>query len=95
MRLHAELEAYRDRLMERTAAWPETSEPDLTRDLQQCEAQMALLDKGVESLRARQKDVPPDQADALAHRLSIQEQMRELTGAYAHVLRNHLAGRTS
>ena len=53
MKLHPELEAYRDRLMERAAAWPDTPETDLRRDLAQCEAQAALLEKGIEALRAR------------------------------------------
>ena len=108
MRLHPELEAYRDRLMERAAAWPGTAEADLVRDLQQCEAQIALLEKGVEALRTRLKDAPdseagaatsetmaPEAAEAIAHRASIQDQMRELTAAYAEVLRRHLEGRAS
>ena len=93
MKLHLELEAYRDRLMERAAAWPETPEADLVRDLQQCVAQIALLEKGVAALRARVAEAPGD--EALAHRASIQDQMREMTAAYAEVLRRHLEGRTS
>ena len=95
MRIHPELESYRDRLMERAAAWPETSEAELARDLAQCEAQVALLEKGVEALRARAAGAAPGDAEALAHRISVQDQMRELTAAYAEVLRRHLAGRTS
>jgi hypothetical protein len=93
VRLHPELEAYRDRLMERAAAWPDTPEADLVRDLQQCEAQIALLEKGVEALRGRLKEAPGE--ETLAHRASIQDQMRELTAAYAEVLRRHLQTRTS
>jgi hypothetical protein len=95
LKLYAELEAYRDRLMERAAAWPETPETDLTRDLLQCEAQAALLEKAVEALRERLVVAPPADADALARRIAIQDQMRELTAAYAEVLRRHLAGRAS
>jgi hypothetical protein len=95
VRIHAELESYRDRLMERAAAWPETSEADLVRDLSQCDAQVALLEKGIETLRARADAAPPGEAEALARRLSIQDQMRELTAAYAEVLRRHLSGRVS
>lgn len=95
MRIHAELESYRDRLMERAAAWPETPEAELARDLAQCEAQVALLEKGIESLRARGAGAPPGEAEGLARRISIQDQMRELTAAYAEVLRRHLQERSS
>ena len=95
MRILAELESYRDRLMERAAAWPETSEAELVRDLSQCDAQVALLEKGVETLRARLHDAPPGESEALERRLSVQSQMRDLTAAYAEVLRRHLAERTS
>jgi len=98
LRILTELEAYRDRLMDRAAAFPQTSESELARDLAQCEAQVALLEKGVEALRIRLAENPPQDADgteALQHRLAIQDQMRELTAAYAEVLRRHLAQRTS
>jgi hypothetical protein len=96
VRIHAELESYRDRLMERAAAWPETPETNLARELAQCEAQVALLERGVEALRARVAEAPAGpQAEALERRLSIQDQMRELTAAYAEVLRRHLASRAS
>ena len=81
--------------MERAAAWPETPEADLTRDLLQCEAQVALLEKAVETLRERLGAAPPAEADVLARRIAIQDQMRELTAAYAEVLRRHLASRVS
>jgi hypothetical protein len=56
---------------------------------------VALLEKGIETLRARAEASPPGEAEALARRLSIQDQMRELTAAYAEVLRRHLSGRAS
>ena len=95
MRILTELESYRDRLMERAAAWPDTPEAELVRDLSQCEAQVALLEKGVETLRSRLHDAPAGESETLEHRLAVQDQMRELTAAYAEVLRRHLTTRTS
>jgi len=95
VRILTELESYRDRLMERAAGWPETPDTELARDLAQCDAQVALLDKGVETLRARLLDAPPGASEALERRLAVQDQMRDLTAAYAEVLRRHLAGRAS
>ena len=110
--------------MERAATWPDTPETDLRRDLAQCEAQAALLEKGIETLRERMGRAagasgpglhppsamadansgaaaappadpdpaapPRSESEAIAHRISVQEQMRELTAAYAEVLRRHL-----
>ena len=90
MRLHPELETYRDRLVERAGAWPDTPEVDLRRDLAQCEAQTALLEKGIDALRARLESGPATESEVLAHRVSVQEQMRDLTAAYAEVLRRHV-----
>lgn len=84
--------------MSRAAAWPETSDADLAQDLAHCLDQVQLLEKGIERLRARLADSSGDgpergatnaSDETLTHRLSIQEQMRDLTAAYAEALRRH------
>lgn len=94
MRILPELESYRDRLMDRASSWAEVSRDDLTRDLKRCLEQVSLLENGVERLRER-LDARTDEDSARemhSRRLSVQEQMRDLTAAYAEALRRHLDG---
>ena len=95
MKILPELEVYRDRLMTRAATWVETSEADLLQELDRCLAQVALLEKAVSGLRRELDEVSPEAAGRIERRLSIQDQTRELTAAYAVVLRRHLEGRVS
>ena len=90
MNLHPELEAYRDRLVERCAAWPDAAQDELWRDLEQCRDQTALLEKGIADLKRRLADASREESERLIHRISVQEQMRDLTAAYAEVLKRHL-----
>ena len=62
MRILPELEAYRDRLIERAAGWPETPDDELLRDLNQCLEQMSLLEKGIAALKRQLEKAPPAKA---------------------------------
>lgn len=90
LKLLPELEAYRDRLVERCSAWAETPPADLLRDLTRCRDQAALLEKGIAELGARLGPASGAAAAKILHRLAVQEQMRDLTTAYAEVLKRHL-----
>ena len=149
MRLFPELEAYRDRLVERAATWPDTPERDLLADLKRCRDQVALLERGIAELNSRLPEaarsrlrrgseqdgdsslggpaelepesrvapatdpltrvpddsrsdspggaedsaasLPADEVERLLRRIAVQSQMRDLTAAYAEVLRRHMA----
>ena len=92
MRILPELEAYRDRLVERCAAWPETAAEMLLSDLHRTLEQADLLDKGIRVLRDQIDADPSANAERLRHRMAVQEQMRDLTRAYAEVLKRHIEG---
>jgi hypothetical protein len=95
LRILPELEAYRDRLMTKAAAWPDLSTEDLRAELEQCLSQTALLDRSVDELRTRASDRSAnDDAEAsTAHRLAVQEQLRDINAAYVEALRRYLEGR--
>jgi len=107
LKILPELEAYRDRLMTKAAAWPDQAIADLRRELDQCVQQVALLGKAVSDLRERAAEWPghaagagsaaaPDApAERIAHRVAVQEQTRDITSAYAEALRRHIEGRPS
>ena len=62
MRILPELEAYRDRLIERATGWPEAPDDELLRDLNQCLEQMSLLEKGIAALKRQLEKTPPAKA---------------------------------
>ena len=80
--------------MAKAASWPDTAEGDLRRELRQCLDQVELLEKAVAGLRRTLDEAPPN-PERVTRRVGIQEQMRELTAAYAEALRRHLEGRPS
>jgi hypothetical protein len=82
-----QLEAYRDRLAAKAEAWRDTPEAELRRDLDQSLQQASLLDRSVGDLRARATEARGEEAAAIETRLAVQEQMRDLTAAYAEALR--------
>ena len=91
-----ELESYQMRLEERARAWDESTETDLERDAAQCAQQVALLEKGIGEFTATIGRIPQEFAEEISrlrHRIDVLTQTRDLTGAYLHVLRNHLQRR--
>ncbi len=95
MRILPELETYRDHLAAKASAWAETPEPELLRDLSQSRQQTELLEKAVAEMRRRLADGAGADEEKLKSRLAIQDQMRELTAAYAEALRIILDRRQS
>jgi hypothetical protein len=91
VRLHPELEAYRDRLMDRCASWPEMEPHELLEDLQRSLRQVDLLEKALVDLRSRIEKAGGDNLQRLLHRASVQEQTRDLVKAYVEVLKQHLS----
>jgi len=90
-----ELIAYRDRLMTKAADWPDQPVEDLIAALGRCREQMRLLESALADLRAHPAKVgePAGEDPRREHRISVQEQTRQLTAAYAEALRRHLDGR--
>ena len=97
-RLIPELEAYRERLEDRASAWDESSDETLDADLARCEEQVRLLERSMTHAGLLAEGLPRDvgqqRRDAL-RKLEVLTQTRDLTAAYAHVLRGYRARRGS
>src|SRR5881296_2941681 len=91
-----ELEAYQARLEDRARAWDETGDEALDADLTRCEAQVRLLEKGIAEFSAALTAIPGDQVEQrrrASHRVEVLQQTRDLTAAYAEVLRGYIGRR--
>lgn len=96
MPLLPELEAYQARLEARALAWDETAEPALAADLARCDEQVRLLERSCAELSGALEAMPKaagEDRPRAEHRLRVLAQTRDLTAAYAHVLRSYLARR--
>ena len=96
-----ELEAYQARLEDRARTWEESPDAALAADLARCDEQVRLLERSLmdlaaalEALRQREGDAEADEARRKAeHRHRVMSQTRDLTAAYAHVLRGYITRR--
>jgi hypothetical protein len=91
-----ELEAYQARLEDRARAWDETGDEDLEADLAQCHQQVELLEKGISEFSAAIDNIPGTFAaekERVQHRIHVLSQTRDITAAYAFVLKEYITRR--
>ena len=96
MPLLPELEAYQTRLEDRAAAWDETGDEVLIADLARCDEQVRLLERSLTQLSGTLEAMPAEAREDRQRgerRQRVLTQTRDLTAAYAHVLRGHMARR--
>lgn len=95
MTILPELEAYRARLLERCEAVRDSAPEDVAVELALSRERVRLIEKGIAALGERLGAAPAGDAERISHRISVQEQMRDLTAAYAEVLERHISGVTA
>jgi len=79
--------------MTKAADWPDRPVEDLVAELGQCREQARLLADSLLDLRSRGEGEGADDAARRERRITLQEQTRSITEAYAEALRRHLEGR--